>query len=430
MESSVAIGTELSRLKGRPRRWHGTLRLHKRFFHWFLEFPEIIARGGFDCILGNPPYLGGQALSGTYGHPFCDYVKWEYAPAGLSDLVVYFVRRIFKLLKPDGFTAFITTNSIKDGDVRKDGLEQVLSEGGEINMAVRGIKWPGRANLVVSLVAIHNGAWKGRRSLDGLEVAMINAFFEDSAAGGTPDVLTDNANRMYQGSIFLGDGFLLSNEAAARLIEADPRNQDVIFPAPRGKEDINNAADQAPGRSIINFHDWSEERARSYRLPFEIVETQVKPFRGGQNRPRNRDVWWIYAEHRPGLTNAISSLHRCFVAARTTKYLNFSAVPTSYTFTDALNVFTGRCDIEYVLSSQLSAILRKGYPGDLTVASPARVPGRADRLCAVLTSVSSSQTDAVHTCIMILSIVPACRSNSPSTFHVPIGEPFQRASAC
>jgi hypothetical protein len=35
----------------------------KRFFHWFLEFPDIIARGGFDCILGNPPYLGGQALS-------------------------------------------------------------------------------------------------------------------------------------------------------------------------------------------------------------------------------------------------------------------------------------------------------------------------------------------------------------------------------
>jgi hypothetical protein len=113
----------------------------KRFFHWFLEFPDIIARGGFDCILGNPPYLGGTNLSGTYGYPFCLYVKWEYAPTGLSDLVVYFVRRIFGLLKTDGFTAFITTNSIRDGDIRKDGLEQILVQGGEINMAVRGIKW-------------------------------------------------------------------------------------------------------------------------------------------------------------------------------------------------------------------------------------------------------------------------------------------------
>ncbi len=35
--------------------------MRKRFFHWFLEFPEIMAQGGFDCILGNPPYLGGTA---------------------------------------------------------------------------------------------------------------------------------------------------------------------------------------------------------------------------------------------------------------------------------------------------------------------------------------------------------------------------------
>ena len=45
----------------------------RRFFHWFLEFPEVFAQGGFDCMLGNPPFLGGQKLSGTYGN---DFVQW------------------------------------------------------------------------------------------------------------------------------------------------------------------------------------------------------------------------------------------------------------------------------------------------------------------------------------------------------------------
>ena len=60
----------------------------KSFFHWFLEFPEIVGRDGFDCILGNPPYLGERSRSGTYGHAFCEYMRWRYAPTGLSELVV------------------------------------------------------------------------------------------------------------------------------------------------------------------------------------------------------------------------------------------------------------------------------------------------------------------------------------------------------
>jgi len=32
------------------------VRDRERFFHWDLEFPEVFADGGFDCVLGNPPW--------------------------------------------------------------------------------------------------------------------------------------------------------------------------------------------------------------------------------------------------------------------------------------------------------------------------------------------------------------------------------------
>ena len=337
----------------------------RRFFHWFLEFPEIMERGGFDCILGNPPYLGGQALSGTYGYAFCECMKWRYAPTGLSDLVVFFLRRIHGLLRDGGFTAIITTNSIVDGDVRKDGLEQIVAAGAQINMAVRGMRWPGTANLVVSLLAVHKGKWKGPRMLDNQPAALINTFFEEGESLREPRSVNECRGQVFQGSIFLGDGFLLTHEEAERLRTSDARSAEVIMPIINGKE-LNNDPDQAPGRSIINFRDWSLERARKYPEPFSIVEEKIKPYRATQNRKRNREVWWVYAEHRPGLTRAIRNLPHCFAAAATTKYLNFSAMPTDYVFTHALYVFTtDRWDLFSVAQSTLHEVWARKYSGSL-----------------------------------------------------------------
>ena len=341
------------------------LGLERRFFHWFLEFPEIMERGGFDCILGNPPYLGGQALSGTYGHAFCECMKWRFAPSGISELVVYFLRRIHGLLRDGGFTSIITTNSIVDGDVRKDGLQQIVAAGAQINMAVRGMKWPGAANLVVSLLAVHKGEWKGPRMLDNQPVELINAFFEEGEDLGEPNAVVENRDRMFQGSIFLGDGFLLPHEEADRLRALDPRNAEVIMPIINGKE-LNNEPDQFPGRSIINFRDWPLERAEEYPEPFERVLTLVKPVREKDKMRSRRENWWRFGALASSLYNNIRDLPRCFVAARTTKHLSFSAMPTDYVYSDALYVFTtDRWDLFTVVQSTLHEVWARKYSGSL-----------------------------------------------------------------
>jgi hypothetical protein len=337
----------------------------KRFFHWFLEFPEIIQRGGFDCVLGNPPYLGDKDLSGTYGYEFCNYVRSAFAPTGLADLVVYFLRRMFGVVAPKGFVSFITTNSIKDGDIRKDGLEQVIASGAEINMAVRGVKWPGLAKLVVSLVSLHNGHWTKPRNLDGKIVPIITSHFETNADIGEPQKLVESIEKIFTGYYWLGDGFLISHEQAAELVRQDARYGNVLFKTINGNE-LNNEPDQFPQRSIINFHDRDEASARMYRAPFEIVETKVKPARAALNRSRNKEFWWIYGENRPSLTKLLSNLDFCFAAARTTKYLNFSAKNSSIIFSDALNVFTtDRWDLFAVVQSTVHEIWARKYSGAL-----------------------------------------------------------------
>lgn len=333
----------------------------KRFFHWFLEFPEIIQRGGFDCILGNPPYLGGQALSGTYGHEFCGYVRHAFAPTGLSDLVVYFLRRLFALIRPGGFTAIITTNSIKDGDNRRDGLEQVTIGSGTICMAVRGIKWPGRANLVVSLLSIHKGSWNGSRYLDGKLVSTITAHFEDDKDAGDPIALISNASQVFQGSILLGDGFLLTAQEAESLCRSSPQNTEVVKQIINGK-DLNGHPAQLPSRWVIDFGSRALEESRQFPAPFAIVQSLVQPVRANDNRAARRDRWWQHAERAAGLYSKLNSMGSCLATARVTKHFAYSRLPTGYVYLNNVYVYTSDRWIDFaVVQSTIHEVWARKY---------------------------------------------------------------------
>lgn len=343
-----------------------TLAQRKRFGHWFIEFWDVVDAGGFDLIIGNPPYLGGQGLSGSYGHTFCEWVKWEYAPTGLSELVVYFLRRIYDLLRPGGFVALITTNSIKDGDVRADGLEQLMKQGGNLTFAVSGMIWPGVANLYVSLFSLHKGPWENKpRVLDGREVPFISGFFEGYADAGTPQLLPENEDRVFQGSIFLGDGFLMSPEQAGRIVAVDPSSSQVILPVTNGEE-VNNEPIQEPRRRIIYFADWPESKASQFSGAFTHALEFVKPERiVHQERPL-REKWWLFKRPTIELYQRIRPLPRCFVAAATTKHLNFSAAPLGRIFLNTLYVFTTDRWSDYALvQSTLHEVWARKYSGAL-----------------------------------------------------------------
>jgi type I restriction-modification system DNA methylase subunit len=76
-------------------------------FDWDKEFAPVMAAGGFDAVIGNPPYVRQESL----GQEFKEYVKKHYETyAGTADLYVYFFEKGHKLLRKEGYFGIICAN--------------------------------------------------------------------------------------------------------------------------------------------------------------------------------------------------------------------------------------------------------------------------------------------------------------------------------
>ena len=80
-------------------------------FDWQASFPKVFAKGGFDAIVGNPPYVRQERLAAFKEH----FSKRYKAFSGAADLYVYFYEKGVELLKPDGRLAFISSGTFVKG---------------------------------------------------------------------------------------------------------------------------------------------------------------------------------------------------------------------------------------------------------------------------------------------------------------------------
>jgi type I restriction-modification system DNA methylase subunit len=80
-------------------------------FDWDREFPAITAAGGFDTVIGNPPYISALALSKLLDPRVKSYWKENYVTAkGTYDIYVLFFERALALARNGGYVSFITPN--------------------------------------------------------------------------------------------------------------------------------------------------------------------------------------------------------------------------------------------------------------------------------------------------------------------------------
>jgi type I restriction-modification system DNA methylase subunit len=79
-------------------------------FNYELEMSEAFANGGFDLVIGNPPYV--FARGGSFDSHVKEFYKNNYKVAQYQlNTYALFIERAFQLLKPNGYLSFIVPNT-------------------------------------------------------------------------------------------------------------------------------------------------------------------------------------------------------------------------------------------------------------------------------------------------------------------------------
>lgn len=315
-------------------------------FHWQLEFPEVFlaSQGGFDAVVGNPPFLGGSRIWAALGEGYPDWIRSLHEGSGgkAVDLVAHFFRRSFGLASPNGAIGLIATKTIAEGDTRIAALEHILCAGGHIYRAETRMVWPGEASVIVSAIHIAKET-EIQAVLNGNDVEEINSFLSVGRVA-TPNRLLSNSGISFRGSDIYGDGFIFTEEGGVafagtieefeKIRQRDSSVDAIVSPYLGGKE-ITTDPKHAGSRLVINFGNMSLAEAKKWKCLLDIVEAKVKPIRsklgGYAVAERRKEIWWQFGTYASALHKKLALSEIFIVCSQTTSYIAFAVVDSRVT---------------------------------------------------------------------------------------------------
>jgi len=159
-------------------------------FHWTTNFKEIHSSGGFDIIIGNPPY--GAKIS-EKEHQI---ISEEYSCTSSNNTAEYFLERSYRLLKENGFMGFVVPKQIaftsKWSDIREFLLERsIVKNLFDIGLAFEGVDY--EALVVVASKSVDKSAIENSK----VQIDIVNNI-KSSAGSKAPQFVGYNTQRMMQ----------------------------------------------------------------------------------------------------------------------------------------------------------------------------------------------------------------------------------------
>ena len=302
-------------------------------FDWQAEFSQIFAEGGFDVVLGNPPYVRQELLS-----PIKPYLQANYESYnGVADLYTYFYELGLKILKPGGVLSYIVANKwLRSGygePLRKffasQGLlEQIIDfghapifEDADTFPCIVAVRKP-NASLCISETESEIEQGKSEPNSPVIvcpvpreELANINLKqyvqehgyqisrdrFTASAWSLEPPAVDDLMQKIQRVGVPLKDfagvkplygiktgfneAFLIDEATKNSLVQADPKSAEIIKPLLRG-QDIKRWYPQWDEVWIIFAH-------RDIEIEnYPMIKSHLEKYRTKLEARAGKQLWW------------------------------------------------------------------------------------------------------------------------------------------
>ena len=324
--------------------------------HWVIEAPDVIVEhGGFDAIIGNPPFLGVKHIRGAIGQNMRDFLANSLAggETGRSDLVIHFFLRASALARKS--IGLISTDSLAEGDSSRFAVGALLARGWTIWRAEKSVPWPTTSAGVRIAKAWFTRELTPVRLLDGRPVASIGATLLATGLSAEFQPLQISVHvpvpHGYQGTIVLGKSLVLT-ASEAQAFQGGPLGN-RIKPYMSG-DDLLATVGPVATRFVIDVGNLSQEALESDPALWMYLQGPVRTERAAQasKYPKLKSRWWGFLNPVSEMYRAMDGLDRVVAFSKHSKHLWPVFVGSEHVFSNGLIVYpTDRaCDYGFLAS--------------------------------------------------------------------------------
>ncbi len=274
------------------------------------EHPKEPEWPAVDCIVGNPPFLGGKMMRRGLGDEYVDqlFAIWTDRVPREADLCCYWFEKARAHIETGRCqrAGLLATQGIRGGANRE--VLKRIKETGDIYFAVSDRVWVlDGANVHVSMVGFDDGT-EQCRVLDGNAVSAISPGLT-----GSIDISGSHKLRVNRSMAFMG-----ITPSGPFVIEHDEAIAILLNPNPHGRANSDVLRLWCNGQDITRRWAWNwivdlngatiQEDAARYERPFHLVEQRVKTARADYRTGGHS--FWRFERPRPEMRESLSPLTR------------------------------------------------------------------------------------------------------------------------